>query len=184
MFGGDSSGMVSVPPRSVPPPAPKTDVVRPGDTVQSIAQRNGVSARDLAAANHIAPESVLFVGQSLLIPDGPTVDSFAGDESAPAQPTALRSEDARTPQEAVQAIHDLPLPDTSDLAGMPSDVLDAVYGPRVAGYNKGRVAAAQAVLDRFEPKRADYGGGNSRTADMEYQQAVEASRNDPYLNEL
>ena len=43
-------------------------VVRAGDTLSTIAQAYGVSARELAAHNGVANQNVIFTGQRLVIP--------------------------------------------------------------------------------------------------------------------
>ncbi len=59
-----------------PPPAvsdtPSAYIVRPGDTLMSIAARHGVRASALAAANGLTLISWVYVGQRLTIPGQPT----------------------------------------------------------------------------------------------------------------
>ncbi len=43
-------------------------IVRPGDTLSSIAYRFGVDVRELARINHITDPSTIYVGQKLIIP--------------------------------------------------------------------------------------------------------------------
>jgi LysM repeat protein len=43
-------------------------VVQPGDSLWSIAARFGVSVQAIAAANHLANQQMLHVGQTLIIP--------------------------------------------------------------------------------------------------------------------
>lgn len=126
-------------------------------------------------------------------------DSYLREQNAdtPASPVAETpaqpplpvpgAAEAQTPQQAVQAIHALPLPDNSDLGGgMPSYVYDSVYGPRVEAFNATRAEQAQAALDRFEPDHDSYfdSGLNGATASYEYQQAMSTYNNDPYVQEL
>lgn len=58
------------PPTQAPPPQQSTYVVRPGDTLGSIARRFGVTVQALAQANNIANPNLIFVGQTLIIPGG------------------------------------------------------------------------------------------------------------------
>lgn len=44
--------------------------VRPGDTLWSIAQRNGVSVQQLASANGLTDPNTIYIGQQLTIPGG------------------------------------------------------------------------------------------------------------------
>ena len=46
----------------------RTDVVQTGDTLNSIAQRFGVSVKAIMAANNLADSNTLTVGQVLVIP--------------------------------------------------------------------------------------------------------------------
>jgi LysM repeat protein len=54
------------------PVADRTYVVRPGDSLTTIAHRFGVSTNALAKANHLDPDGVLLIGTTLTIPDQPT----------------------------------------------------------------------------------------------------------------
>lgn len=58
------------PPAYHPAPSAHVYVVRPGETLYSIAMRFGTSVHALAAANHITNANVLFAGQRLAILDG------------------------------------------------------------------------------------------------------------------
>jgi murein DD-endopeptidase MepM/ murein hydrolase activator NlpD len=82
-------------------PPPKTDVVRPGETVRSFAQRHGTSERSLSAANHIKPDTVLYTGQQLSIP---TIETFGPDEDQTSEQTPAERTDAAWDnyEEAVQ----------------------------------------------------------------------------------
>jgi hypothetical protein len=86
----------------------------------------------------------------------------------------VRPEDARTPQEAVQAIHALALPNTADLANVPVSAQGYLYQSRVEAFNRTRLDAAQAALERFTPRGSD---ANS-------QQSLSTFNNDPYVREL
>ena len=53
--------------------ATKRHVVKPGETLTAIAERNGTSVRELASRNKLDPSSVLLIGARLIIPKGQTV---------------------------------------------------------------------------------------------------------------
>jgi N-acetylmuramoyl-L-alanine amidase len=48
-------------------------VVRPGETLTAIAERNGTSVRELASRNKLDPSGVLLIGATLVVPKGQTV---------------------------------------------------------------------------------------------------------------
>ncbi len=52
--------------------ADTTYIVQPGDTLFSIAQRFGVTVTAVVQANHIVNPNLIYVGSSLIIPDGVT----------------------------------------------------------------------------------------------------------------
>jgi LysM repeat protein len=49
-------------------PATRRYVIRPGDTLTGVAARDGVSASDLAALNHLRPTALLIAGATLTVP--------------------------------------------------------------------------------------------------------------------
>ncbi|MCD6290188.1 MAG: LysM peptidoglycan-binding domain-containing protein [Anaerolineae bacterium] len=65
-----SAGQVTPEPTAQPQPQPisGTYIVRPGDTLASIAQRFGVPVASLARANRLSSPSLIFVGRRLIIP--------------------------------------------------------------------------------------------------------------------
>ncbi|MCD9031131.1 hypothetical protein LDO32_05220 [Luteimonas sp. Y-2-2-4F] len=113
------------------------------------------------------------------------------EQDAPARPApaaeplpAPTVDGATTPREAVAALHDLPPPDTGDLAPLPPDLRSALAQERAEVYNATRASAAQAALDRFAPTREDFSSLPGRTGDMEYADARSAWSQDPYAQEL
>ncbi|MGB9780748.1 LysM peptidoglycan-binding domain-containing protein [Caldanaerobacter sp.] len=63
----------SYPPSPVPPvpssgPCPKYYTVQPGDTLWSIAQKFGISIDDLIRSNYLLNPSMIYPGQTLIIP--------------------------------------------------------------------------------------------------------------------
>lgn len=106
--------------------------------------------------------------------------------ATPAAP-ATHPAQARTPAEAVAALHALPAPSYADLpSGMGEYARQATYEGRVETFNQNRATQAQAALDRFTPQRSvfDAAGLNGRTAQFEYEQAQAAFDSDPYVAEL
>jgi LysM repeat protein len=73
---GDQAAPEPTAPASVGPTVAPTAVegevytVRPGDTLSTIAQRNGVTVNDLIRANNLTNPDRLNVGQQLIIPSG------------------------------------------------------------------------------------------------------------------
>lgn len=53
---------------ATPTSQPRTYVVRPGDTLFTIAVRHGVTQWDLQVANKISDPNKIYVGQTLKIP--------------------------------------------------------------------------------------------------------------------
>lgn len=66
------------------PGATTTYVVAQGDTLFRIAQRFGTDVNTLLSLNNLANPSLIFAGQTLIIPDGPGVP--AAPTAAPAEP--------------------------------------------------------------------------------------------------
>jgi len=63
-----------------------THVITPGESLSSVAESDGLSVAELAAANGLAPQAPLVAGSILLIPPQPTVqaESTAGSGESPA----------------------------------------------------------------------------------------------------
>ncbi len=74
------------PPPPPPPTGGGTYRVQPGDTLNLIAQRFGVSVASLIAANGIANPNLIFVGQVLTIPGGGPAPTPAPTDVAPPPP--------------------------------------------------------------------------------------------------
>ncbi|MBW7878236.1 MAG: LysM peptidoglycan-binding domain-containing protein [Chloroflexi bacterium] len=68
-------------------PTPVTDVVLPGDTLASVARRNGTTVTELIRLNNIVNPDVILVGQRLIVRDS-SAAAGADDGSAPALPYA------------------------------------------------------------------------------------------------
>ncbi len=117
-------------------------------------------------------------------------EQAAPTETAPEPADAPSAEpvtfaNAQTPAEAVDAIHDLPVPTSSDLpSGMGEYARQAVYDGRVEAFNQRRAAQAQAALDLLAPQLSDYDGLNGATRQMEYGDALSSFNNNPYTQQL
>jgi LysM repeat protein len=90
-------------PTSAPAGQTTTYVVQSGDSLSALAQRFGVTREALAAANKISPSSLLYVGQTLIVPAGAQVPPTATSKPAtatprPAAPTSAPA--VATPQSA------------------------------------------------------------------------------------
>jgi LysM repeat protein len=82
--GGGASGFVAQA-MDDPPPAQTYTVVR-GDSLWAIAQRNGITVRELAAANNLSTSAALQIGQTLTIPRGASAAAPATTAPATAAP--------------------------------------------------------------------------------------------------
>ncbi len=90
-----SLAMTAVVGSAAPAAADGDYVVQPGDTLSVIAKRNGVSTRDLAAANSITDYQLIRVGQKLTVPSSTSQYTVkSGDTlSGIAKKTGVRSAD-------------------------------------------------------------------------------------------
>ncbi len=72
------------PPPSPPPPTESTTyTVQPGDILNRIAQRFGVTVSALVSANHLFNPSLIFAGQVLVIPGADFVDDSSNGAPPP-----------------------------------------------------------------------------------------------------
>jgi murein DD-endopeptidase MepM/ murein hydrolase activator NlpD len=92
------------PPRTALAPASGVHVVAPGETLNSIARLYGKSVMVLARANNIAPDTMVRVGERIVIPD---VAQKARAEAAPA-PAPTASAPAPAPKRLDTANADSP----------------------------------------------------------------------------
>jgi LysM repeat protein len=86
-------------------PAPRQDsdtyyLVQSGDTLIGIAVRFGVNMWDIVVANNIANPSLIYVGQSLVIPGAEAPASSTPTATATAKPTATQQSSTPTPKPA------------------------------------------------------------------------------------
>ena len=64
LIGGKKAKSV----KSAAKPPTKRYVVRPGETLTAIAERNGTTVRELASSNKLDPSGVLLIGATLVVP--------------------------------------------------------------------------------------------------------------------
>lgn len=114
-------------------------------------------------------------------PQGPAATPAAPAAEPLPAPTV---EAANTAQDAVAALHALPVPDNSDFTQLPPTVAQSIVQERAAIYNATRAEAAQAALDRLAPQRSNYDTLPPNLANMEFRDAQQAFANDPYAREL
>jgi lipoprotein NlpD len=100
-----------------------TYVVRPGDTLYSIAWRHNLDYRDLARWNDMPPDHRIAVGQILSLRPGP----YAAHRSpaAPPGPQAAPSSSAATPH---------PTPASPPLSSVPPSTAPVPLGPNARGW--------------------------------------------------
>jgi LysM repeat protein len=83
VYTGQRLTIPGTPAQPAPSPRSGTYIVRPGDTLMSIAARHGITIRQLAATNGLPWNSWLYVGQRLTIPGA---GSPGGGQPAPSNP--------------------------------------------------------------------------------------------------
>lgn len=81
--------------KATPEPSKGVHVVKSGDTFYAIASKYGISVDELGKTNSIKTDSVLRLGQKLIIPTAATAPAKAKAEKSPA--TAVKSEASRAP---------------------------------------------------------------------------------------
>ena len=69
LIGGEKAKRAK---RTATPPMTR-HVVRPGETLTAIAERNGTTVRELASRNKLDPSGVLLIGETLVVPKGAAV---------------------------------------------------------------------------------------------------------------
>lgn len=122
-------------------------------------------------------------------------DSYADNhgQPSPPQPQAKASAahkpvtfaTAETPQQAVQAIHSLELPNHVGISQhFPSGDQTSLFQSRVRVFNGQRGAQAQAALDRMAPQLDDFAPLRGPTQQMEYTAALQGFNQDPYVRQL
>lgn len=92
------------------PPAASTYTVTPGDTLSGIAARHGVSVGALFAANGLGWDSIIYPGQSVVIPGGDAV-AAASTSPAPTDGAALDAEQIGNAQLIIAVGRELGVPE-------------------------------------------------------------------------
>jgi LysM repeat protein len=77
---------------STPPAGSQTYTVKDGDTLWDIAQQFGVSVDDILAANNLADENALKLGEELIIPPSANATSHGGQANTANEPQATPTE--------------------------------------------------------------------------------------------
>ncbi|MGH8081997.1 MAG: hypothetical protein ACREP7_15595 [Lysobacter sp.] len=146
---------------------------------------NGIGGVSWQTFRHLPPEDQQAIRDAAAKPQV-QAEAVPEPPPPPPPPPPAKPAEAKTPEEAVKSINNLPLPKQDDLAGMPGPVFNSIYQPRVTEFTTTRRTEAQSALDRMEPQWADYrdSGLNNATANMEYQEARNAYNSNPYVKEL
>jgi len=131
-----------------PPPA-ETYAVKSGDSLWSIAQKNNLTVAALAAANRLAPDARLSLGQKLTIPAAaPRAATSAASAVAPAAGTTTYVVKSGDTLGAIAQRHRTTPAALRTLNSLRSDTLhvgDRLNVPLVSG-SAGSAAAAPAVV--------------------------------------
>lgn len=92
---------------------------------------------------------------------------------------------ARTPAQAVRAIHSLPVPSYGNVPqALPGPDRVALYLAQVASFNERRADEALAALERLQPDASQFQAHDGRTQAFEYEQALALHASDPYAAHL
>jgi LysM repeat protein len=130
-----ASALASQPVSDVTPAT--TYTVSKGDSLYSIAKKNGILKADLATANHLKSTSALHVGQKLVIP---AKSGQPAAEGAPAEPATTQ---AKAPEQA--AAEKAPMADATKHTVKPGETLGAIA--RKYGVKQGDIAVANNITD-------------------------------------
>ena len=131
-----ASALATQPVSDVTPASAYT--VSKGDTLFSIAKKNGIAKADLASANHLRASASLHVGQKLIIPA--KAGSAAATEPAPAEnfPLAAKAVDTAAAPQA-------PAAESTKHTVKPGETLGAIA--RKYGVKQGEIAVANNLTD-------------------------------------
>ncbi|HWD63576.1 MAG TPA: LysM peptidoglycan-binding domain-containing protein [Solirubrobacteraceae bacterium] len=113
-------------------------VVRPGDTLTSIAQRAGTTVAQLAAANGLSPSGVLVSGRALTMPQGGVTTTSTGT----AQPVSAAASGG--PYPTPQTVSGSEISSIAAANGVPSSLAQAI-GWQESGWNNNEVSSVGAV---------------------------------------
>jgi len=130
-----ASALASQPVTDVTPAT--TYTVSKGDSLYSIAKKNGILKADLAAANHLKTAAALHIGQKLVIP------SKSGQPAAENAPAETAAALAKAPDQA--AGEKAPMTDATKHTVKPGETLGAIA--RKYGVKQGDIAVANNITD-------------------------------------
>ncbi len=128
------------PPRSVLAPASSVHIVAPGETLHSIARQYGKSVLILAKANNIPPDTMVRVGERIIVPDArpATAPAAPRAEPAAAPPAGPTLATAESPHSARLATPAAPAPQSAVKTAEPAGGLPSfrwpVRGRVIAGF--------------------------------------------------
>jgi N-acetylmuramoyl-L-alanine amidase len=131
-------GAPAPPGPAVGPPPAGAYTVRPGDTLSGIAQRSGVSARQVAFMNGLAPDAHVIIGTVLKLP---TATVPAAGAAAPAP--AARVVPAAPPQATPGRVTAADVGRIASAHGVPASLAAAVAWQE-SGFNNQLVSTANA----------------------------------------
>jgi LysM repeat protein len=114
-----------------------TYTVSKGDSLYSIAKKNGILKADLATANHLKTTAALHVGQKLVIP------AKSGQLAAENPPAETAAAQAKAPDQG--AAEKAPLTDATKHTVRPGETLGAIA--RKYGVKQGDIAVANNITD-------------------------------------
>lgn len=137
-----------------PPPPPKTDTVQHGDTIQSVAERNGVTAPELAQANGLDELKPLDMGQVLTIP--PQTAQEARDEPVPQTPSQRTDQAIKRYDDALKAKIE-GMRDAPHNAGLRSEIEDAYDAEIATARQNLNVAVRQEIGSQVAAVPRDIG---------------------------
>ena len=123
-----------------------TYTVGKGDSLWSIAKKNGLSKADLAAANHLRTTSVLHVGQKIIIPAKSGAAGAAEAGSSEVAPAATAKAQEQSAGEKG------PMAEATKHTVRPGETLGAIA--RKYGVKQGDIAVANNITD---PKKIQPG---------------------------
>ncbi len=114
-------------------------VVRPGDTLTSIAQRAGTTVAQLAAANGLSPNGVLVAGRALTVPQGGVASTTSGSSHS-VSGTASSGGPYPTPE----TVSGSEIASIAGANGVPASLAQAI-GWQESGWNNSEVSSVGAV---------------------------------------
>jgi LysM repeat protein len=114
-------------------------VVRPGDTLTSIAQRAGTTVAQLAAANGLNPRGLLVSGRALSVPQGSAASTATGIAQSVSGTTSSGG-----PYPTPETVSGSEIASIAGANGVPSSLAQAI-GWQESGWNNSEVSSIGAV---------------------------------------